>query len=321
MTKNVIVIDEWGNEVGTTYPKRAKGLVNKGRAVFADDHHIRLLENCPSEHLFLEDKIMKNTILFNPRNWKFNAETEDNVGERSYITDFDGINLIEAYTIGDAGLHYTEICSNVMTVEPETEYCFLFWANGGANEVGTEICQLQIIPTDGNVTDEELEDKMVYKLNKDFIKPIKKNKSWRMYMIPFKTTQKTGVQLRFAVMEAILTIKPAEVPAEFVDVENVEEAQAQRAANTPEKKLGEYVKQLESHAKNIGSKAAVMGKEGFTTVKESADKFFNSESVKKFGENIVSFFTGEEKKEETDEPAEEAPVEEETVDTASDTEE
>ena len=34
MTKNVIVVDEQGNEYGATYPKRAKGLVKNGRARF-----------------------------------------------------------------------------------------------------------------------------------------------------------------------------------------------------------------------------------------------------------------------------------------------
>ena len=31
MEKNIIVVDEQGNEIGATYPKRAKGLVKKGR--------------------------------------------------------------------------------------------------------------------------------------------------------------------------------------------------------------------------------------------------------------------------------------------------
>ncbi len=43
--KNVIVIDENGNEYETTYTKRAKGLVKKGRARFVDENKICLL--CP----------------------------------------------------------------------------------------------------------------------------------------------------------------------------------------------------------------------------------------------------------------------------------
>lgn len=37
MTKNITVIDENGNIVGSTYPKRADGLVKKGRARWISD--------------------------------------------------------------------------------------------------------------------------------------------------------------------------------------------------------------------------------------------------------------------------------------------
>ena len=42
MTKNVTITDENGTYVGTTYPKRAKGLVKNRRALFVDDCTIRL---------------------------------------------------------------------------------------------------------------------------------------------------------------------------------------------------------------------------------------------------------------------------------------
>ena len=53
--KNVIVVDEQGNEYGATYPKRAKGLVKKGRARFVEENKICLA--CPPG-LFLEDNKM-----------------------------------------------------------------------------------------------------------------------------------------------------------------------------------------------------------------------------------------------------------------------
>ena len=43
--KNVIVVDEFGNEYGATYPKRARGLVKSGRARFIDENRICLA--CP----------------------------------------------------------------------------------------------------------------------------------------------------------------------------------------------------------------------------------------------------------------------------------
>lgn len=48
--KNIIVIDELGNEYEATYPKRAKGLVKNGRARFVSETTICLA--CPpNEHL------------------------------------------------------------------------------------------------------------------------------------------------------------------------------------------------------------------------------------------------------------------------------
>ncbi len=43
------VVDEYGNEYEATYPKRAKGLVKKGRARFLDEHTICLA--CPANEI------------------------------------------------------------------------------------------------------------------------------------------------------------------------------------------------------------------------------------------------------------------------------
>lgn len=59
MTKNIIVVDEQGNEYGATYPKRAKGLVKNGRARFIDENKICLA--CPPSE-FLEDNMNQNII-------------------------------------------------------------------------------------------------------------------------------------------------------------------------------------------------------------------------------------------------------------------
>ncbi len=56
--KNVIVVDENGNEYEATYPKRAKGLVKNGRARFIDENTICLA--CPPNNT--EDKNMSENI-------------------------------------------------------------------------------------------------------------------------------------------------------------------------------------------------------------------------------------------------------------------
>ena len=48
MTKNITVVDEFGNNYGETYLKRAKQLVKKGRAHFIDETKISLV--CPPEN-------------------------------------------------------------------------------------------------------------------------------------------------------------------------------------------------------------------------------------------------------------------------------
>lgn len=61
--KNIVVVDEQGNEYEATYPKRAKGLVKNGRARFIDENTICLA--CPP-NTRLEDKTMsenKNVIV------------------------------------------------------------------------------------------------------------------------------------------------------------------------------------------------------------------------------------------------------------------
>lgn len=67
MTKNVTVVDENNYNYGTTYRKRADGLVKTGRACFIDDNTIML--TCPPEISQAEkerlDKIMENNNINN----------------------------------------------------------------------------------------------------------------------------------------------------------------------------------------------------------------------------------------------------------------
>ncbi len=57
--KNIIVVDEQGNEYEATYPKRAKGLVKNGRARFVDENKICLA--CPPDKILEEEKMTNNT--------------------------------------------------------------------------------------------------------------------------------------------------------------------------------------------------------------------------------------------------------------------
>ena len=57
--KNIIVVDEQGNQYEATWPKRAKGLVKTGRARFIDEHTICLA--CPPDDM--EGKPMQDQRL------------------------------------------------------------------------------------------------------------------------------------------------------------------------------------------------------------------------------------------------------------------
>ena len=62
ITKNILVVDEYGNEYEATYLKRAKGLVKNGRARFAGENKICLA--CPPDNT-LEDNIMSSNSNIN----------------------------------------------------------------------------------------------------------------------------------------------------------------------------------------------------------------------------------------------------------------
>ena len=67
MAKNITVVDEFGNNYGETYLKRAKQLVKKGRAHFIEDAKISLV--CP------------------PDNWEDITMSEDKKITQAYILD------------------------------------------------------------------------------------------------------------------------------------------------------------------------------------------------------------------------------------------
>ena len=59
--KTVIVIDEQGNKLESTYPKRARGLIKNGRARAVDESTICLV-NLPKNIILEENKMNNNYI-------------------------------------------------------------------------------------------------------------------------------------------------------------------------------------------------------------------------------------------------------------------
>lgn len=77
MTKNIIVVDAHGKKYGTTYLKRAKGLVKQGRARFLAQNMLCLA--CPPDQNLednnMSDQTMENRILGQEEIQNLSAET------------------------------------------------------------------------------------------------------------------------------------------------------------------------------------------------------------------------------------------------------
>ena len=209
MTKNIKVADTNGNIIGYTYPKRARGLVKNGRAEIVGDCEIRLTDYCPAENDFSEDnKIMDKKLYFNAREWYPIPNCPDQKADRTFINDFDG-GLVEICMLGDWQWHWSEISSNPLTLEKNTRYTFTFWLNGGENDCNNEVCELRILFNDTAMEPVDRETEFVYKLNRNFIKPVKRYKGWELYEVPFTTQENIYTRLKFVSMRAYMSVMPA----------------------------------------------------------------------------------------------------------------
>lgn len=234
MTKNdaqakqtVRIFSADGQQIGTTYPKRARGLVKKGRAHFVNDCDIRL--NVSDVTITEENNMMDNNLnnsaqetksafaepvnklYFEAREWSFNKDCNHNVGNRSFMQGPDGI-ISEAFMIGDWGWNWTEIVSRTLILPKNTLNTFTFWLNGGENDNNNEICRFEVI------FNNDYEGRYSYNLNRNFIRPLKRVNGWELYEIPFRTGDNEYTQLRFVSQRAYMTVLNAKDAAEYADI-------------------------------------------------------------------------------------------------------
>lgn len=237
MEKNVIVTDEFGNKLALTYPKRAKGLIKKGRAERVSENEIRLICGSRSPYMNYKENNMNNfnnfdnitdnnnitvdpvtgevkenatpavkkagkPIFFNAREWAVGKTCPNTVATRSFISNPFG-DLAESYTIGDWSWAWSQIETKDMILEKNTDYRFVFWLNGGENDQNNECCVLEIM------FDNDYESRYSYKLNRSFIKYEKYYKGWYLYSIPFNTGDACYTKFSFISQRAYATILPA----------------------------------------------------------------------------------------------------------------
>ncbi len=219
--RTVRVLDGEGNQIGLTYPKRAAGLVKKGRAYYMNDFIIRLSmsdamlpdSKQKSEVMKMDNRIIidstnketENQVLklyFDPRKWSFNKACTQNVGQRSFMAGPDG-TLAEGYMLGDWGYNWTEIVSETLLLPKNTNCSFTFWLNGGENDRNDEVCRFEV------VFNNDYEQRFTYNLNRNYIRPVKKLNGWELYEIPFRTQDNEYTELRFVAQKAYMTVLSA----------------------------------------------------------------------------------------------------------------
>lgn len=143
--KNIIVTDVDGRRIGTTYPKRAKGLLKNGRAEYVNDREIRLTNTHASAVYTTEDETMSKVINFNTRDFVFDATCKVNRGFRGFVTTPNGNE--EIWEIGD--WNWTQIITVLKGLEPDTDYVFRFAMTLGHNDDNREESLVNIFPAFG----------------------------------------------------------------------------------------------------------------------------------------------------------------------------
>lgn len=212
------MVDKDENEIGRTYPKRAEGLIKKGRAEYADDHKIRLLTLTHASTVNNTEEIkMSNIINFNARDFSFDKKCESNQGFKGFITNNFGEN-VQMFEIGDWNWNWTSIVSE-QKLEKNTDYKFRFGIMMGHNDRQDEVLRFSII------FDNDKDNQMTYVLERDRYKPSVSKKLGdtilRIYEIEFNTGDCEVTEFRFEAMRAITQIIPVKDNSDYSELEDL----------------------------------------------------------------------------------------------------
>ena len=229
MEKNVTIIDESGNVIGETYPKRAKGLIRKGRAEPVSEFCIRM----PDTHVptvannihNTEELNMSKVIGFEARGFQIDPTCKgNNVATRMFVTDALG-NNVEVYEIGDHGSNWTQI-SYEMPVEKDEDYEFLFAMTGDIDVFGSDSvkCNFIIMPIHEADPDKDWDNRYQYSLlNRDYKPTMEKvwnGSSIRFYRIPFNTGDADKIRFVFTAFQRPYKVFPVKNFEEYKALED-----------------------------------------------------------------------------------------------------
>ena len=152
---------------------------------------------------------MKN-VYFDPSQWSFDRGVKSCVGSLKVVKGFDG-NDVTAWQIADWMWSWTTL-GTTMELEPDSEYIFTFWLNGGENDRSDEVCNLDIW------FGGDWDNRITFKLNRNYLMPTLVKNGWYLFSVPFQTAQSGTVSMAFNVMGAVTTIAPAKSAVEYASV-------------------------------------------------------------------------------------------------------
>ena len=229
MEKNVTIIDESGRKIGETYPKRAKGLIKKGRAEYVSDFIIKM----PDTHVptvadnieTMEDKNMSKVIGFDARGFQIDPTCKgNNIANRMFVTDALG-NNVEVYEIGDYGSNWTQI-SYEMPVEKNEDFEFLFAMTGDIDAQNNQSakCNFIVMPIHEEDSDKDWDNRYQYSLLHRDYKPTME-KEWngssiRFYRIPFNTGDAARIRFVFVAFQRPYKVFPVKNFEEYNSLED-----------------------------------------------------------------------------------------------------
>ncbi len=142
-------------------------------------------------------------LFFCPERWEPDAVISTNVAKQMRVRGFDG-KPAAAWQIGDFGSRWTAITSQIPIeagwLEPGLDYRLCFWLNGGENAKGDEVCNLEVFG-------DAWEDRLTFRLNRDYTRPILEKNGWLLFGVPFTAPAAAeALTFRFVAAGAVCTI-------------------------------------------------------------------------------------------------------------------
>ncbi len=219
MTKNSIVTDINGNVTGTTYPKRARGLIKSGRATEVDEHTIRLVSSVFTDAFSYEteETKMAHIIDFKARGFKLVPECTSNRGTRLIVTENE--ENVECFEIGENGMK-TEIARTI-DLQKDQDYVFRFTIK--SRFVKGESAESMV-----SIYFDEKDDGYTYPLDredKNRFKPVLCKKTddglLRVFELPFNSGDSESCTIDITVHDMIAWLYPAKEAEAYSALEDI----------------------------------------------------------------------------------------------------